>query len=134
VKTRVFDSWPILEWMFGRDPVRALVAALWSEAEAGRAYLLMSAINVCEVYYFLVKRGHSAIAEHWRQRTQALPMRVDVPKGEHIWAAANLKAKFPISYADAFAAELGQRHKCAVITGDPEFRSVAGLELDWVGR
>jgi ribonuclease VapC len=94
----------------------------------------MSAINVGEVYYFLIKRGHSAIAERWRQRSRTLPMRVDVPKDEHIWAAASLKAKFPISYADAFAAELGQRHGCAVMTGDPEFRSVAGLELDWVGR
>ena len=133
MKTRVFDSWPILEWILAREPAAGIVERLWLDAQAGRLQLIMSAVNAGEVYYFLMKRGHTAAALEWRRRTATLPMRVDAPKMEDIWAAAGLKGQFPISYADAFAAELGLRHKCAVVTGDPEFRNVQGLELDWVG-
>ncbi len=44
-----------------------------------------------------------------------------------------LKAKFPISYADSFAAALAQKHECPVVTGDPEFRAIADLAIDWIG-
>jgi predicted nucleic acid-binding protein len=40
----------------------------------------------------------------------------------------------PIAYADAFAAALGLKHRCPLVTGDPEFRSIPELELDWIGR
>jgi predicted nucleic acid-binding protein len=53
---------------------------------------------------------------------------------EDIWNAAYLKGSFPISFADAFAAALCQKYNCSLITGDPEFRSVDRLELDWIGR
>lgn len=54
MKTRVLDSWAILECMNGRKPAEAFVTALLWEGEEGKARLLMSAINVGEVY----ERGH----------------------------------------------------------------------------
>ena len=39
VKTRVLDSWPILEWIRGKQPGALFVEELLSEAEAGRARL-----------------------------------------------------------------------------------------------
>jgi ribonuclease VapC len=44
-----------------------------------------------------------------------------------------LKARFPIAYADAFAAALAQKHGCLLVTGDPEFQRVEGLAIDWIG-
>jgi len=55
VKTRVLDSWAILEWISGRQLATDLVGNLLLEAEGGQTRLLMSAINVGEVYYFLRK-------------------------------------------------------------------------------
>ena len=52
MKTRVLDSWAILEWISARRPADRVVARLLAEAEDGRARLLMSAINAGEVYYF----------------------------------------------------------------------------------
>ena len=95
---------------------------------------MMSAITVGEVYYFLRKNRSAAAARTWRELAGSLPVTIEVPTMKDIWAAAELKAKFPISYADAFAAELGQRYRCAVLTGDPEFRKIHGLDLEWVGR
>lgn len=133
MKTRVLDSWAILEWMSGRQPASARVAGLLDDAEHGRSRLLMSAINVGEVYYFLRKHHSEALAESWRESSRTLPVTIEVPAAEDIWNAATLKSRFPIAYADAFAAALAQKFNCPLVTGDPEFRCVDQLELDWIG-
>lgn len=134
MKTRVLDSWPVIEWILGREPVRGAVRALLTEAEAGKALLLMSAINVGEVYYFLRKRDSEKLAEEWRRSSRSIPVRIETPTLEDIWSAATLKGKFSISYADAFAAALALEHHCPLVTGDPEFRSVKDLDIEWIGR
>ncbi len=133
MKTRVLDSWAILEWITGRPPASDLVGKLLSEAEEGQTRLLMSAINVGEVYYFLRKHHSEALAESWRESSQTLPVTIEVPSAEDIWNAASLKGRFPIAYADAFAATLAQKYNCPLVTGDPELQSVDRLELDWIG-
>jgi uncharacterized protein len=132
VKTRVLDSWAILEWMSGRQPATDLVGKLLSQAEVGEARLFMSAINVGEVYYFLRKHRDVALAESWRESSRTLPATIEVPTADDIWSAASLKARFPIAYADAFAAALAQKYNCPLVTGDPEFRRVDQLKLDWI--
>lgn len=132
MKTGVLDSWAILEWIGGRQPARDLAGKLLSEAEEGQALLLMSAINVGEVYYFLRKHHSAALAESWRESSRTLPATIEVPSLEDIWNAALLKGKYPIAYADAFAAALAQKYNCPLVTGDPELRSVDQLELDWI--
>ena len=134
MKTRVLDSWPILEWINGRQPATAVLAALFSESEAGTTRLFMSAINVGEVFYFLFKNHSKALAESWRESSRTLPVTIEVPTESDIWDAALLKARYPIAYADAFAAALAQRHQCALVTGDPEFGSIADLKLEWIHR
>lgn len=133
MKTRVLDSWAILEWMSGRQPASGYVAKLLAEAEDGQSRLLMSAINVGEVYYFLKKHRNESLAETWRESSPTLPATIEVPTADDIWSAASLKARFPIAYADGFAAALAQKHNCPLVTGDPEFRRVDRLKLDWIG-
>jgi predicted nucleic acid-binding protein len=36
--------------------------------------------------------------------------------------AASLKARYPISYTDSFAAALAKIRNCALLTGDSEFK------------
>jgi predicted nucleic acid-binding protein len=62
-----------------------------------------------------------------------MPATIEVPTAEDIWNAASLKGRFPIAYADAFAAALAQKYNCPLVTGDPELRLVDQLELDWIG-
>ena len=133
MKTRALDSWAILEWMSGRQPAGDLVARLLTEAEHGQIRLLMSAINVGEVYYFLRKHHSEALAESWRESSRTLPVTIEAPTIDDIWNAAMLKSRFPIAYADAFAAALAQKYNCPLVTGDPEFRRVDQLQVDWIG-
>jgi ribonuclease VapC len=93
----------------------------------------MSAINVGEVYYYLRKQHSTSLADFWLESSRTLPATIDVPSADDIWSAALLKAQFPIAYADAFAAALAQKYNCPLVTGDPEFRFVKDLELDWIG-
>lgn len=109
------------------------MAQLFAESEAGATRLFISAINVGEVYYFLRKHHSEKLAESWRQLSPTLPATIEVPTGEEIWDAAVLKGRYPIAYADAFAAALAQKYRCPLVTGDPELRSIPDLELDWVG-
>ena len=119
--------------MSGRQPACDHVGRLLRDAQNGRVHLLMSAINVGEVYYFLWKNQRGTLAESWRDSSPTLPVTIEVPTLEEIWSAAALKSRFPIAYADAFAAALAQKYVSPLLTGDPEFRRVERLELDWIG-
>lgn len=120
--------------MNGRQPATAAVEKLFEESLAGGAELFMSAINAGEVYYFLRQNHSEKVAERWRESVSTLPGTIEIPTANEIWDAALLKAKYPIAYADAFAASLAHKYQCPLVTGDVEFRTVAGLELDWIGR
>ena len=133
MKTRVLDSWPILEWVKEKPLTADIVDRILEDAASGAARLLMSAVNVGEVYYFLRKYQDQKLADEWRRLTAVLPISIEVPTMDDVWDAASLKGQYRISYADAFAAALAQKHRCPLITGDPEFRSVSKLELEWIG-
>ena len=133
MKIRVLDSWAIMEWISGRQPATDAVAKLLAESEVGTTRLFMSAINVGEVYYFLRKNHTEELAESWRELSRTFPATIEVPTANEIWDAALLKGRYPIAYADAFAAALAYKHQCPLVTGDPEFHSISNLELDWIG-
>jgi ribonuclease VapC len=133
LKTRVLDSWPILEWIRDRQPGVGAVSKLLTEAQGGTTRVFISAVNVGEVYYVLRKHHAEELAERWRHLSRTLPATIEVPTLDEIWEAAFLKGEYPIAYADAFAAALAQKHRCPLVTGDPEFRVMPDLELDWVG-
>lgn len=108
MKTRVLDSWAILEWISGRQPATDRIRALLTAADDGQIRLAMSAINVGEVYYFLRKHHSEALAESRREASRTLPRTIETPTIDDIWNAAVLKSRFPIAYANAFAAALAQ--------------------------
>jgi ribonuclease VapC len=53
-----------------------------------------------------------------------IPITLIQASEERILAAADLKAQYPISYADAFAAALAKELDAKVVTGDPEFKTL----------
>ena len=93
----------------------------------------MNEVNVGEVYYIIAKRRSPEKAEEFLGRLESLPIRLVPNDLSSVIEAARLKAEHPISYADAFAAATALREKAALMTGDPEFRSLEGfLEIDWL--
>lgn len=89
--------------------------------------------NAGEIYYLLAKRRSKAAAEHWWEETlPSLPVRLELPNLDEIREASRLKGSYAISYADAFAASLAFKYATRLTTGDPEFRAVERLRLNWV--
>ena len=94
MKTRVLDSWAILEWILGRDPARKHVSEMLSAASADRIRLLMSAINAGEVQYVIRKQATVELSEDWRALSRTLPVTIEVPTLDEIWNAAALKGQY----------------------------------------
>ena len=129
----VLDSFAILGWL-QKESSAEVVQARLDQAAEGAIELYISAITAGEVYYLLAKRRSIHIARVWNERMlPSLPVRIITPNLAGVFKAAELKAQYAISYADAFAASLAMTHDAPLLTGDPEFRVIPGLKLHWMG-
>jgi ribonuclease VapC len=106
-------------------------------AKRGKLQLIMSVINLGEVYYCIAKVSDESHAQQVVERFRLTPV-VVVPVGNQlVFEAASLKARFPISYADSFAAALAVGRSARLITGDPDFlplEEARVLKIQWLAR
>jgi PIN domain nuclease of toxin-antitoxin system len=118
------DSWAVLA-LLNDEPAAARVETVVDEDEA-----VMSWINLGEVYYQTLRRRDEPRA---RAAVEAIQRRVRVEEADStlVLAAARLKARGGISYADAFCVATAQRHRAAIYTGDPEILRLSdpGVEV-----
>jgi ribonuclease VapC len=124
----------------------AVLADYWHEPGAARVRELrhdavnlfwMSLINIGEVFYRVARtENRQAAALLIAQLEQGGVTFIDTDRNL-TFAAADLKTRFALSYADCFAAALAQRMDAAVVTGDREFEQLqrAGLiDIEWLRR
>jgi ribonuclease VapC len=128
----VLDSYALLAYLRGEDGgerVRDLLEA----SAAGAVLLMLSLVNYGEIAYMVERKAGAHVVERVLALVDQLPVDIVAPDRALTLAAARLKAAHPISYADAFAAALAQTHGAAVLTGDPEFRTVADIiTVEWL--
>jgi predicted nucleic acid-binding protein len=130
--SKVVDAWAMIAWLLDQAAAPA-VESFIQEAAAGNLQLLMSWMNVGEVYYIISKRHGSERAAEFLSRLPSLPIRLVLPDEDGILAAAEVKAAHPVSFSDAFAIALAQAEQASVITGDDEIRQCAMVPVDWIG-
>ena len=128
VKLRyVLDACALLR-LAQAEPGMEKVRDLLYSAHQGECEVLMHVINLGEVVYCIAKRHGLSVAERKRGEIGLLPIKI-VPFAEPLfWEAVALKSRYPISYADAFAAALTLEQQATLVTADPEF-SVLGEKL-----
>lgn len=109
---------------------------LLTDAQQGLTRLLLSEMNLGEIFYMSAKIGSQTSAESILRIISNLPISIiPVVTGDAL-RAARLKALHPISYADAFCTNLALDHAAPVVTGDQDFLLLerAGLlTLRWLG-
>ena len=129
---RLLDSHAILAFL--NDEAGAEhVARLLEQAESSGPPLLVNEINVGEVYYIVAKHRSMDAAEEVLLHLDRLAVELVPNALEDAMAAARLKARFPLSYADAFALATAIRFDALLVTGDPEFEAAEDLvEVDWI--
>jgi PIN domain nuclease of toxin-antitoxin system len=131
-KTYVLDSFAILALINGEQG-SDVVADLLNRTQTDEAKTLMSWINVGEVAYIVERR--IGVGQVYQILGNLETTKIDFVDADRTLtlAAAHLKAQYPISYADAFAAALAMREKAILLTGDPEFRALEKeLTIQWL--
>ena len=128
----VLDSFALLAF-FQAEPSGLRVSELLDQAARGEVGLAITTVNLGEVAYrterrYGLKRAQGVLAKI----EEYAPAVIDVNR-ELALAAAHLKARYRMSYADCLAAALAQRLDAAVVTGDPDFRQVEHLvAIEWL--
>ena len=121
--TVVLDAWAVLALLDDSEPAATEVDRLLEQERPA-----MSWVNLGEVFYVLHRHGERAAADAVRDlRTSVDAL---VPSPDLVLAAARLKATFPLSYADAFAAATAIDRSATLWTGDPELL-VEGAPWAW---
>ena len=116
----VLDANALLIYLGDREGA-ARVQALLNESLRSRSPLLMSAVNWGEVVYSIWKQGGEAEARRVEKNIAHLPLVILPADRERATAAAELKARHSLGYADSFAADLALANGATLVTADPEF-------------
>ena len=131
-KSIVLDSWAMMAF-FENEPAAEQVEKIIIEAHQNGVPLMMSVVNVGELWYNTV-RGHSHLeADRVIQELGNLGIEIVEADWEITRQAAIFKTKGKLAYADCFAAALAKLRKAEVVTGDPEFKQLEGeVKILWV--
>ena len=131
-KTYVLDSFAILA-LLNSEQGSDVVADVLRKTETNEVKTLMSWVNVGEVAYIVERR--SGAGQVYQVLGNLETTKIDFVDADRTLtlAAAHLKAQYPLSYADAFAAALAMLEKAILLTGDPEFRALEKeLTIQWL--
>ncbi len=129
-KKKLLDSYALLAYLKKEKGYEKVKQSLTS----GSADLLMNDINIGETYYILARERSAQAAEYFIDVIlPSLPVTAVANSLQDVLAAAKIKSRFAISYADCFAAATAIREKATVLTGDPEFRQLEKeMDIEWL--
>jgi ribonuclease VapC len=132
VNDLLFDSFALLRF-FQKEPGSGKVKRLLEESLESGQSRLVNAINVGEMIYINQRRFGEQAKLQMIMHLQSLEFTILPCPNDLIFRAAELKARYPISYADAFALASAIEHSADLVTGDPEFSQVESLvRIIWV--
>jgi ribonuclease VapC len=131
-KAIVLDSWAIMAYLED-EPAAERVADIIADANEDGTPLLMTVVNLGEIWYIIAREASEAEAE--RSLIEIRQLGIEVLNAD--WTltreAAGFKAKHRMSYADCFAAALARHKKAHLATGDAEFKQVEPeIQIIWL--
>jgi ribonuclease VapC len=133
-ETYVLDSYAILA-LLGGEPGGEEVAQILRRAREGAARALMTWVNLGEVAYIVERRWGAERLFEVLGTLEATALGLVGVERDLALAAAHVKARYPVAYADAFAAALAMSASATLLTGDPEFRPLEDiLHIQWLPR
>ena len=131
-KAIVLDSWAVMAYLED-EPSGERIADILADAHEGGIPLLMSVINVGEVWYIVAREVSQADAERCLREIKELGIEIIDADWGITQIAASFKSRCKMSYADCFAAALAKDRKAHVVTGDSEFKQVEPeVQVLWV--
>ena len=131
----VLDSYALIGYL-ENEHFADRIEQLLKQAKKGGASLYLHALHLGEIYYITLREQGTHLADLAYSRIKAFPLTfIDQIDEELLLTAASLKANFPISYADSFAAALAKIKNCALLSGDPELKTLENekvILIEWL--
>jgi len=132
VNNYLLDSFALLRFL-QKEPGSEPVKAILDDVQAGTACAMMNVINVGEVIYTVQRRFGRQYKLEVVMNIGRLGIVILPAVNDLVYRAAELKARFAMSYADTFAVASSIEHEATLVTGDPEFRAVEMLvKILWI--
>jgi len=128
----LFDSHALLAF-FQKENGAQVVAEILGKAISQDIERLVCAINVGEMLYLTKRRFGDQMKLQVLAKLQQLGFQILSVPDSLIYQAAEIKADYPISYADCFALACAINSPAVLVTGDPEFKKVSHLaQIQWI--
>src|ERR1041385_6911743 len=132
MSAKVLDSFALIAY-FRDEPGAETVENLLVAAGKKDNPLHITDVNYAEVKYSIVKRDGAKAWEEAAKILQGLPIDFHSTSRALADTAADFKARFKISLADAFAAALAKERKAELVTGDPESKPLEKeIKINWL--
>jgi ribonuclease VapC len=130
--TKVLDSYALMAF-FEDEPGADLVRELLLKAEEKKVTLLMSVVNLGEVWYSIARTNSPEIADQYIGEVDGMAIEVVDADWQLTRQAATFKVNGNISYGDCFAGALAKNRKAELVTGDKEFKALEGeIKIAWI--
>lgn len=128
----VLDTWALLAYL-DDEPAAQQVRQVLRSARRKQAVVLLSLIAYGECLYVIEREQGFHQAQRAVGIIDQLALRVMPVDRPLVFEAAHVKARYPVSYADAFSVALARRNHGRVMTGDPEFKAVESeIRVHWL--
>lgn len=131
---KVLDSWALIAF-FEDAPAADAVEELIHQAMQEKHRLYMSVVSWAEVYFATMREVSLEAADARAADIATLPIEI-VPVGDDLRLgrqAAQFKARFNISLANAFAAALAKEKRAELVTGDNDYKALAKeTKIQWL--
>lgn len=130
-KAIVLDSWAVMAYLED-EPAAEKVADIIADAHENNTPLLMSVVNLGEVWYIVAREASEVDADRCEKELRQLGIAFEDVDWSLTRQAARYKSKHKMSFADCFAAALAKQRKAHLLTGDKEFKQVqAEISIVW---
>jgi predicted nucleic acid-binding protein len=128
----LFDSHALLAF-FQNEKGADVVARILKKALKKHIERLICVINLGEILYVTKRRFGDAKKLEALRRVHELGINILPVPDSLVFKAAEIKAEYPISFADCFAFVCALEHSAILLTGEPEFKNVSHLiNIQWI--
>lgn len=126
----VLDSFAILAYL-AEEEGADVVEDLLNRAESGGANLYLNYVNLGEVYYITFREEDVNEANETIVLVKRMPIEFVQVDERIALIAGRIKARYSMSYADAFVVATAIVKEAEIVTGDPEFESI-DMSILWI--
>ena len=128
----LFDSYALLAFFQGERGAETVLEFL-KKSKNNRIEPLICVINLGEILYLTKRRFGDSKKIEILGRIHQLSFNIIPATNDLVFQAAEIKADYPISYADSFTVACARDQSAEIVTGDPDFKKVAHLvKIHWI--